>query len=448
MGDVGEGIQPELSFGSPEVEDLAQPEVLLAFRDRLRRLILVVAFSWTCFAILWTFRGYWRSVLVDLTALSGTLAIYAVVVRSHDPRRLTRLAQANLLWSLTALAVQAVLLGGSSAIAGWYMTAAPLLAAYQLGIRAAWRWGLFALGLIWVVFLSPRLVHVPPEFVAQDFDRAVGMSVLATVLLAFALNSRSVADRQVQALRQRERQIRAQAEAVAQARDQALAASNVKSQFVANMSHDLRSPLFTVTGMAELLAATPLEEDQRRMVEAVRKSGAVLMALVNDVLDFSRVESGAIRLDPSEFDVEAVADDVVELFALRAAEKGLELAVWIDPSTPALVRGDPARLQQVLLNLLANAVKFTDQGSVVLAVSPDRGGLKFEVRDTGPGVSPEHQPRLFEPFYQVEGAGRDGAGLGLAICERLVRAMGGTLALDSQPGEGSKFSVWLPLDCV
>jgi len=233
-------------------------------------------------------------------------------------------------------------------------------------------------------------------------------------------------------------------------RELAEQASLAKSRFLATLGHEVRTPMTGVLGMSELLLATPLDTRQRGYIESIRRAGEHLMRLVNDALDLARIEAGKLELDVQDFDLRALVGDVVALMAPVAEQRGLAFHVEVAEDAPRGLRGDPVRVRQILLNLLGNAVKFTDRGEVALAVSPGvDSGVGFVVRDTGPGLNEEQKQRLFRRFEQADGARTTtrygGSGLGLAICQELAVAMGGQIGVESTPGQGTAFSVQLPL---
>lgn len=233
-------------------------------------------------------------------------------------------------------------------------------------------------------------------------------------------------------------------------RELAEQASEAKSRFLATLGHEVRTPMTGVLGMAELLQTTPLDERQRGHVEAIRRAGQHLLRLVNDALDLARIEAGKLELTNTRFSVRGLLDDVAGLMAPVAERKGLAFVEHVDDALPAALLGDRTRVQQILLNLIGNAVKFTDHGHVALesyALQPQ--GVQFVVADTGPGLSAEQQERLFRRFEQAEGARTaaryGGSGLGLAISQELAAAMGGRIRVESELGKGTRFVVELPL---
>jgi two-component system sensor histidine kinase/response regulator len=260
----------------------------------------------------------------------------------------------------------------------------------------------------------------------------------------------SVIARDITETREREREL-------AVARTVAVDASRAKSDFLATMSHEIRTPMNGVIGLTGLLLGTPLDDTQRRYANGIRGAGEALLGIIDDILDFSKLEAGKVELEHVDFDPRELVEEIGMLLAGTAASKDLELIAYCDPAVPAALNGDPGRIRQILINLAANAVKFTAAGEVVIratatlgpnALPGDDATLVFEVSDTGIGIDDGIQARLFEPFLQADASTTrryGGTGLGLAICRRLVAAMAGEISVKSELGSGSTFRVCLQL---
>ena len=245
---------------------------------------------------------------------------------------------------------------------------------------------------------------------------------------------------------------RREAEELRRAREEALAASRVKTDFLANVSHEIRTPMNAILGLAALLEDSPLDDEQREHVRDIRNAARGLLTLIGDILDVSRLEAGRFELLDEDFRPLEVVAEAMRILRPRAAEKGLDLRVRSRGNEDRVLVGDPWRLRQVLINLVGNAVKFTEAGSVEVRVDllPEPGGscrLVLEVRDTGPGIPPEVAEQIYEPFRQADGSTsrrHGGTGLGLAITRRLVELQGGTIGHESVPGQGTVFRVEIP----
>ncbi|WP_155992405.1 hybrid sensor histidine kinase/response regulator [Nocardioides sp. URHA0032] len=298
------------------------------------------------------------------------------------------------------------------------------------------------LGIAIGPLLVPPLLLIADAVLSHDPKAiAVLVGMFALVGLAFVRTAR---------LLQSEARVRAQ---LAAARDAALEGSRAKSAFLATMSHEIRTPMNGVIGLTDLLLTTDLDERQLQYAHGVQGAGRALLSIINDILDFSKVEAGRLDLEDIDFDLVQLVEEVAELVAEPAREKDLELLAYCSPEVPPALRGDPARLRQVLLNLAANAVKFTPAGEVVIrAQLESRNGdgvvVRLEVVDTGIGVPDEHRAHLFEPFSQADSSTTrqyGGTGLGLAISHQLVIAMGGEIGVSSTVGRGSTFWATVPL---
>lgn len=288
----------------------------------------------------------------------------------------------------------------------------------------------------------------------------IALSTLGLLLRTRAAHFRNAyqqATAKERALRDAVAELRVLRASEARARREAEEAARVKAQFLAHVSHEVRTPLHAISGAAQLLQETPLTPEQEEVVRMLATGSETLQDILGDILDYARIEAGKLELDPQPVLLQEALQQAMALLKPQAQARGLQLVQRVGPGVPPTIVTDPLRLRQVLLNLLSNAVKFTTAGSVTLTVTRATGengvrprpALQFAVRDTGPGVSSQQEALLFEPFAQgANGQSAGGAGLGLAISKELVALMGGDIWHHSDPGRGATFTFTLPLDGV
>ena len=381
-----------------------------------------------------------------LLALPGPLVLLAALWflrRGHDTERtaIVVLVYAYVLIFANGLSAGAMIAHSSFFLVGWAAITTLMFGWRGAGIAIGATLAQFAI----LIALQDRIPPPMNSLAPGVLDEWIALG-LSFALLLICLGAAVFAQ-----------QMETAGKRLAEARHAAEAADRAKSEFLANMSHEIRTPMNGVMGMAELLSATDLDARQRMFADVIVKSGNALITVINDILDFSKLDSGHMTLDPAPFNLAELVEDAATLFASRCAEKDLELIVRVDPALPHQLVGDSGRLRQVMSNLIGNAVKFTENGHIVIDVegaeSADKATcrLTFAITDTGIGIAPEKQRLLFRKFSQVDGSAsrkHQGTGLGLAISAALVHLMGGEIGVDSEEGKGSTFAFTITLPVI
>lgn len=417
---------------------------------RYLTLIIVAAFS--ALALEHAYLGLRWLLLVDTLGALGLLLIRGWVMRAGDATRLVTGTHLVTTLCLAVLLGHALATGQNRSLATWFLPVLPVVAAFLGGTRAAVIWiGVTILTTLGMWF-SEALIAIPPNLLTSPQARALARIVLILIGAAFGITARRISERQTYAL---VTSLMAEQEAkhiAEKARRQAEAASRAKSDFLATVSHEIRTPLNSMIGLTSLLLDRRPDDTAHQYLVQVRRSGELLLHLVNDILDYARLEAGQLVLEPRPFDPHAVMDEARAIIAPLAQAKGLRLR--LDVEAPHVLRGDGERLRQILLALLDNAVKFTSEGEIRVACHPlPREGsqtwLRVEIQDAGIGIEPVAAADLFQPFTQADASTTrryGGSGLGLAICRTLAELMGGEIGYDSVPGVGTTFWVNLPFE--
>lgn len=419
---------------------------------RVQSILLICLVTWLAFTVLNGAQRRAFSASIDL-AVTLTLLLVRRWARA-DERRAAPAAHLGALLNGVGLTAVSLIQGQSAAVASWFLVTSPLYAGFTLGLRGARLWSGLSIVMLAVVHFSGYAARIRPEFEQLPFEAWLGATVLVLAIFAFAAATLRVQEQDLAAIRARNELIERHSEELERARDAAVAGARARDDFLALMSHEVRTPLTGILGMAELLADGAGSAEQREQAETIRSCGDALRVVLDDILDAAKIEAGKLAMELRPFGLRTALAQVVQLQRANADEKGLALALRVADDVPDLIEGDAGRVRQVVLNLVSNAIKFTDAGRVDVSVelragaapspraTPVERSVRVTVRDTGIGIDAAALARLFQPFSQVDSSARrrfEGTGLGLTISRRLARLMGGDVQVESVAGAGSTF---------